>query len=221
LPGLLIVFLVLAAIIGAVFYYRAEQKRQARLRKWAAGHAWSFNAGPLGDWDQRYTGIKVFDKGHSREGKNIITGRFQGHPVTLFDYKYVTGHGKNRTTHNRGVVILACEFPTVPLHIRREHAFDKVGEFFGADDIDFESAEFSRKFFVKSGDRKWAYDVIHTRTMEYLLSAPSFTIEFGYGEIAVYKTGRCDPGRYEDAVRMAAKLHDLVPDYVIKEMKGI
>ena len=38
-------------------------------------------------------------------------------------------------------------------------------------------------------DRKWAYDVIHTRTMEYLLQAPSFTIEFGFGEIAVYKTG--------------------------------
>ena len=221
MPDVLFPVLVVVAIIGAVFYYRAEQKRKARMRHWAAGHGWSFSDGPRSDWHRQYTGIQVFDKGHSREGKNIIMGRFQGHAVTLCDYRYVTGHGKHRTTHTRGVVILACEFPTIPLHIRREHVFDKVGEFLGADDIDFESVEFSRKFFVKSADRKWAYDVIHTRTMEYLLTAPSFTVEFGYGEIVVYKNGRFDPAGYQEAVKMAATLHDLVPAYVIKEMKGL
>jgi hypothetical protein len=130
------------------------------------------------------------------------------------------GHGKNRSTHNRGVVILHCDFPTVPLFIRRESPLDRVGEFFGADDIDFESSEFSRRFFVKSSDRKWAYDVIHTRTMEYLMKAPAFTIEFGFGEIAIYKNGWFDLDRYEQALKLAWDLYEMIPDFVVRQMKG-
>ncbi|MCK9997461.1 MAG: hypothetical protein KAH56_14395, partial [Candidatus Krumholzibacteria bacterium] len=162
-----------------------------------------------------------FQKGHSRHAKNIIKGEFNGRSVTLMDYRYTVGHGKNRSTHNRGVVLLACDFPTVPLFIRRENPLDRVGEFFGADDIDFESAEFSRKFFVKSADRKWAYDVVHTRTMEYLMKSPScFTIEFGFGEIAIYQNGWCGTDNYEKALEMAWDLHELIPDYVVRQMKG-
>jgi hypothetical protein len=169
---------------------------------------------------KEFPGLKVFQKGHSRSSKNIIQGQYEGHPVTLMDYKYVTGHGKNRSTHNRGVLILHCDFPTVPLSIRRENPLNRVGEFFGADDIDFESAEFSRKFYVKSSDRKWAFDVIHTRTMEYLLKAPPFTIEFGFGEVAVYKTGHFDPAGYDRALKMLHRMRELIPDFVVRQMKG-
>ena len=85
--------------------------------------------------------------------------------MTLMDYQYTTGSGKNRSTHNKGLVIIGCDHPTIPLQIRRENPFDKVGEFLGMDDIDFESAEFSRKFYVKSSDRKSAYDVINARSI--------------------------------------------------------
>ncbi len=101
--------------------------------------------------------------------------------MTCLDWQFVTGSGKNRQTHRHAVVIVETGLPVIPLEIRREHLLDKVGEFLGHDDIDFESAEFSRTFHVTAADRKWAYDVIHTRTMEYLLQAPPFTIAFGFG----------------------------------------
>ena len=63
--------------------------------------------------------------------------------------------------------------------IRAEHWGDKLVQAIGFDDIDFESAEFSRKFFVKSPDKRWAYDVIHQETMDYLLQAPDAAVEFG------------------------------------------
>jgi len=220
MPPVLVIIIIILVGIGIFLSWKAEQKRREALLLWATGRGWNLAPGGKASMDREFPGIKLFQRGHSRVAKNIITGRFQGREVTLMDYRYVVGHGKNRSTHRRGVVILHCDFPTVPLAIRRENPLDRVGEFFGADDIDFESAEFSRKFYVKSADRKWAFDVVHTRTMEYLLTAPALTIEFGFGEIAVYKTGRCDTEAYETALEMAGKLYELIPDYVVRQMKG-
>jgi hypothetical protein len=215
---IILIFLAIGAV--GFFAWQEEKKRREILFAWAHQKGWRLGAAKVKGMHQDYAGLQVFQKGHSRSARNIITGEYHGRPVTLMDYRYVVGHGKNRSTHNRGVVVLKCDFPTVPMFIRRESPLDRVGEFFGADDIDFESSEFSRKFFVKSNDRKWAYDIIHTRTMEYLLGSPSFTIEFGFGEIAIYKTGWCDTEKYEQALKLAWDLYELIPDFVIRQMKG-
>jgi hypothetical protein len=220
-PPIVIIIIILLAI-GVIGFlsWQQDKKRREALRQWAKQRGWHLTHLRVRSMHRDYPALKVFQNGHSRYAKNIIKGELHGRPVTMMDYRYTTGHGKNRSTHNRGVVILACDFPTVPLFIRRENPLDRVGEFFGADDIDFESSEFSRKFFVKSSDRKWAYDVIHTRTMDYLMKAPSFTIEFGFGEIAVYQSGWCGTDRYEKALEMAWDMHELIPDYVVRQMKG-
>jgi len=219
-PIIIIIIIILAIGVVGFFAWQEEKKRREALLAWAHQRGWRLVSAKSKSMHQDYPGLKVFQKGHSRYAKNIIKGEVHGRPVTMMDYRYVVGHGKNRSTHNRGLVILQTDFPTVPMFIRRESALDRVGEFFGADDIDFESSEFSRKFYVKSNDRKWAYDVIHTRTMEYLMRAPSFTIEFGLGEIAVYKTGWCDTDRYDKALELLWDLHELIPDYVVRQMKG-
>ncbi len=215
-------FLIIGIMTAVMIYaWRREKKRRQILLGWAKRNNWHFRPEKRSDMDSEYPGIKLFDQGHTRQARNIITGHFQGMPVSCLDYQYVTGSGKNRSTHSFGVVLLQVDHPLIPLQIRRENILDKVGEFLGVDDIDFESAEFSRKFFVKSPDKKWAYDVVHARTMEYLLAAPSFfNFEFGHNEIMVYKGGHCDPGQYEQAVDLAEALYDLIPDYVRQQMKG-
>jgi len=220
LPPILFAVFVFLLIIAAVYAWRQEQKRREALRQWCARHGWSMLGHSRNDWTPRYPGIELFDKGRGRDGDNIITGHFRGRAVTLLDYEYVTGSGRSRHTHRFGVVLMETGFPVIPLRIRREHLFDKVGEFLGGGDIDFESAEFSRTFHVSSSDRKWAYDVIHARTMEYLLEAVPLNIEFGFGEVAVYKEGRSTPAEYEAQVEMAHKLIDLIPEYVVRQMKG-
>ncbi len=217
---IVMVLIVLALItLGIVFWYN-DQKRQEAIRAWVHQRNWKISRDKRKGWDRELPGLKVFGKGHSRWGKNVITGTFHDRPITLLDYNYTTGHGKNRSTHRVGVAVLHCDFPTIPLFIRRENPFDKVGEFLGMDDIDFESVEFSRKFYVKSSDKKWAFDIIHTRTMEYLLSAPSFTIEYGFAEIAVYRNGWCNAEKFEEALDVVWNLYNLTPDFVIQQMKG-
>lgn len=218
---LLIIVVMVLVLAGGAYAWWAEQKRRAKLTAWAQRHNWSFRPDKRRGLDNDFPAIKLFDRGHSRFGRNVVTGHFQGFPVTCLDYQYTTGSGKNRTTHRYGVAIVEVDHPVIPLEIRREHLFDKVGEFLGMDDIDFESAEFSRKFYVKSHDRKWAYDVIHSRTMEYLLQSPgNFSIVFGHNEIVVHKGGSCAPEQYEQAVTLACDLFKLIPDFVREQMKG-
>ena len=213
-------FIILGVIgIGIYSWYRDRKRREALL-VWVHSKGWRLQSGKLGRLNHEYPSLKFFDKGHSRKAKNVITGEYEGCPVRLMDYQYTTGSGKNRSTHSVGVVIMQTGFPVIPLTIRRENPLDKVGEFFGADDIDFESAEFSRKFYVKSSDRKWAYDVIHQRAMDYLLAAPSYNIAFGSFELAVTKNGNFGPAGYEEALALAKGLYDLIPDYVVQQMKG-
>jgi len=214
------VIILLAAVAFGIYWWRQEQKRREALMAWAASRRWSFLRQGIAGLGSRYPGIKLFDKGHSRGNGNAVRGELDGHPVLCLDYKYVTGSGKNRSTHRSGVVILETGYPTIPLQIRRENPLDRVGEFFGHDDIDFESAEFSRRFHVTSADRKWAYDIIHARTIEYLMGAPSVSIEFGMGEIAVYTGGYNSPPEHETCLEVARRLLEMVPDYVVRQMRG-
>ena len=220
MPPILIVLIIMAVLALGAVAWRQEVKRRQAVRAWVLRRHWHLAPDKRRGWDREYPGIKLFGRGHSRSGRGVIKGAWHERPVTLLDYTYVTGSGKNRQTHKYGVVILHCDFPTIPLQLRRENPLDKIGEFVGLDDIDFESAEFSRKFYVKSSDRKWAYDVIHPRTMEFLLQSPSFELEFGMAELAVYKRGWFAPDAYEQALDLAWGIYDRIPDYVVRSMKG-
>ena len=95
-----------------------------------------------------------------------------------------------------------------------------MGEFFGHDDINFESSEFSRRFHVSASDRKWAYDVITQRTMDYLLELPPVTIELGFAEIAVYVGGSLSGEKCQTGLKIAREFLDLIPADVLAQLKG-
>jgi hypothetical protein len=91
-----------------------------------------------------------------------------------------SGKSRRTTTHEFSYVIVDLPYERLPtLFIRREGIFDAVAGAFGFDDIDFESAEFSKRFHVKSDDKRFAYDVIHPAMIEFLLAgdAPMIDVE--------------------------------------------
>lgn len=111
--------------------------------------------------------------------------------------------------------------PLKPLYIRPEGLWDQILEFVGFDDINFESAEFSRRFYVKGPDKRWAYDVLHPRTMEFLLGMPSFHVQFDEGHVMVWGTKRLDPwGDLELAVEVGVGLLERLPEYLVRQQEG-
>lgn len=205
----------------AIVAWKKDQDRQEAVRSWALARGWRAWPGGEGGPLHEHPALSILQRGHSRRCGCLVRGELGGRPLALFDYRFVTGHGKNRTTHSYALAVLDLPFPVRPLRVRPEHAFDKVGEFLGADDIDFESAEFSARFHVSADDRKWAYDFIDARMMEFLLAAPrGFAIELGSHEIATFRRGHARPQDYEQAIALLEGVRDRIPAWVIREQRG-
>jgi len=215
--SLFIIVFIIVIVAVIVMGYLSSAKRRKELLAWAASHGLSFTSDKEHGMDSRFSAFKCLQQGDSRYAYNITTGDWKGLAFLGFDYHYVTGSGKNRSTHNFSAVVLGSPVPLKPLYIRREGFFDKITEFFGLDDIDFESAEFSRKFYVKAQDKRWAYDVIHQRMMEYLLSAPEFTLQFDFGAVIAWRNKCLDPEEFESAAELIRGMYDRLPDYVLKQ----
>jgi hypothetical protein len=217
---LFIALIVVLVIFGAV---HAERRRK-ELRAWARSRRMSFRARPDYSIDNRYPEFDCFRRGDNRYAHNIMHGTREGRGAWAMDYHYETtsrdSDGDESTTHHHfSAILLEVDLPLRPLFIRPEGFFDKIGEFFGLDDIDFESAEFSRKFFVKSKDKRWAFDVIQQTTMEFLLASPRYTIQFGDRVIAAWNVSTFDPADFEAAFQVVEGILDRLPESLLREMR--
>ncbi|HEY3562274.1 MAG TPA: hypothetical protein VGL05_32625 [Kribbella sp.] len=122
--------------------------------------------------------------GSHHRTEDVIRGRDgDGPPFVAFKHHWQTTHTESSTdangnTHTRTVTdhhveaILGFQLPIPmpPLTVGRKG-------FSGG--IEFESEAFNKQFAIFAQDRKYAYDVIHPRQMEYLMAAqgPEFRIE--------------------------------------------
>ena len=218
-----LVVLGIIAVIGiGVLAYRARQAQIRALTAWANRHGCRYQNIKDRSVDDRYPEFGCFHQGHSRYASDPITGEWNGRQIELGKYHYTTGSGKNQTHHSFTYFVLRGDLPLQPLTIRPENVLDKLAGVFGFDDIDFESAEFSKRFLVKAKDRKWAYDVLHTRAMEHLLDHRRSAIEFSGYDAMIHLSGRTlKLEGFEATIAILEQLLDMLPAYVVEQQKGI
>lgn len=208
-----------------ILSFYLEAKRRKELLAWAQSKGLIFSAGKNYGMETRFPELSALRQGENRYACNVMEGDWAGRPVTAFDYHYEThshdSKGRRQTHHhNFSTVVIGSSLPLKQLFIRPEGLFDKVAEFFGIDDIDFESAEFSRKFYVKAEDRRWAYDVIHQRTMQFLLDMPRFTIQFAPFRVFAWRNATFKVADFEAAAEVLRGMLDRLPDYLVKQLQG-
>lgn len=225
---ILVLIVIVVAVIGlAVWNRRLRDRRRKELAEWARLNEFGFL--PAEDYSigSHYQFFKCLQRGDNRYGYNIMEGISGKRVVCAFDYHYETHSSDskgNRQTHHHhfSAVVVEAGLPLKPLFIRPEGFLDKVTEFVGFDDIDFESAEFSKRFFVKSPDRRWAYDVLHQATMELMLCYPRFSIDFQVSQIMAYWDNKTfSLGDFGSALKVVTGILDGLPDSVVRELKGI
>jgi hypothetical protein len=221
-----LVFVAIAGVIIAlaIWSHKVAEKRKLAIAAWAATRGLSFTRNRDAAMGSRYE-FGCLNEGDNRYAHNISRGRIDGHDVCAFDYHYQTysrnSKGQRQTHHHHfSVAIVETPLHLKPLSIREENFFDKVGEFVGFDDIDFELAEFSRAFHVKSGDRKWAFDVLHQESMEFLLASPRYLIEFQGNCVMARRRSTFKPEDFDPAFQVSTGLLAKLPKSVLQELGG-
>lgn len=98
--------------------------------------------------------IHLFTQGRSQEARNVLTGSAGGFEAMVFDFKYVTGHGRNQRENVQTVAAFRCSGARLPdFQLGPESIFHKIGARFGYQDIDFDSSPgFSQRFLLRGAD---------------------------------------------------------------------
>ena len=205
--GQFLVILLAALLLGLLAYGRSLQDRERREALATVAWRLGLDFDPRADRSiHRRFSHSLFKKGSARQASNRIFGVLDigGYRirVRMADYRYDTGSGKSRQTHRISFACFQLPFVGTPdLLIRKEGLGDKLLGGMGFDDIDFESEEFSRRFWVTSGDKRHAYDVVHPGMMEFLLEGPTPHVEIADDVCLILEgTRRWDPDTFEGAI---------------------
>jgi hypothetical protein len=216
---LIIIGVVAVIIIAAILGQMAARKRQDAMRARADRLGLRFVASEDRGLAQRFQFLDKLRVGDNRYAFNVLSGNYQSHDVMAFDFHYEThstdSKGHRQTHHHYFsffILLLGVWLPE--LTIAREGFFSKVAQALGYDDIDFESHEFSRKFLVRSKDKKFAYDVCNARMMEYLLANDDLTIEIEAQAMAISFNSRLSPEQIESNLNRLIAVRSLMPDYL-------
>ena len=210
----------IAIIALGIFGYMQEKKRGEALALIARQLGLSFSPHKDRSLASQYGFLDRLRAGSNRYCYNVMRGvGKKGEHVCLFDYHYETksrdSEGRTKTNHHYYSVytlIMPKSFPE--LIIEPEGFFAKIAQAFGFDDIDFESHEFSRRYKVKSPDKKFAYDVCNAQMIDYLLNQEKLAIELEGNTLAMTFGGRMKPENVAYNYDRLHKIRSLMPDYL-------
>lgn len=224
--------MVAMAIVGGAMSRRRQRERDEALAGWAQGRRLGFRREASASLDARYPQFACLQVGDRRRTKRLMEGEADGRRVRCFDHHYRTkrtvtehsggGRGQPRSTRTRTVyehhrfsaVVVETDFPLPRLLVRPEGMADRVSSFFGRNDLDFESAAFSRRYHVSADEPKWAYDVLDARTLQRLMDLPDHTLEMGGSALLVLRRqATLGPSGFDDALAAADALLDGVPGF--------
>lgn len=215
--GWIALLIVAISIVVAILAWYAAERRRKALAEFAQANGFEFRGHP-GDHHDQYESFTPFGRGNNRRSSNLISGQRDGVQWEMFDYRFTTGSGKNKSTHHAGIVLARVPLYLPKMGIRPEGIFDKLASVVGFDDIDFESAEFSRKFHVNCADRKTAYDLIHPQMIEYLLSQPAQDWQISGPVILLHRSRHYEPGEMSAAMSLIAGFVERIPEYVREDL---
>ncbi len=160
--------------------------------------------------------------GFGHETVKVVHGDNGGLPVDGFIHRWKTQRTETYTdsegrTQTRTVT---DEHSEVICAVRMPFAWPmlSVGGGWGGERVKFESEEFNDRFTVRTADAKFAYDVLHPRTMEFLMheQPPGFRIDHDVMRFSVNKHDSEAIGRCAD---FAHAFFGRVPSFVWKNLQ--
>jgi hypothetical protein len=180
-----------AAVAGTVVYLsrRGRMKRADEMARVAAELRLAFT--PEGDETTMaaHAGLHLFSHGRSKKVRNLMRGSVHDSSVSIFDYQYTVGGGKNQHTYRQTVVSVQKEGRSLPaFSMRPENLFHKLGSMMGYQDIDFESNPvFSKKYLLRGPDEAAIRSAFTSRVLTFLEAGSGLCVEADGRTIIVFR----------------------------------
>jgi hypothetical protein len=131
----------------------------------------------------------LMNKGRKGQLTNVCAGGTDEVRLWIFDYRFITGHGKHRRVHRQTAVAMESAVLDVPeFRMRPERMFDRVGQMLGLQDIDFEGhLQFSQQFVLQSEMAEATRDFFDTGLLDFFADRPGWSFETRAGSFVVYR----------------------------------
>lgn len=221
-PQIFIIIGIVAFICAMVYFshLQAKQRREA-FERLAVELGFRFYSQKDYNFAARFGFLEHMDDGHKRYAFNRMSGDVDGQQVNIFDYHFETysrdSKGR-RTTHHHYFSIFTLSLPAAfpELNIEREGFFSKIGQALGFDDIDFESLEFSKRYKVKSRDKKFAYDFCNAQMIDFLLRQRDLIIEVDGNTLALSFRGKLSIEAIRPNYQRLLEIRSLMPNYLFE-----
>lgn len=181
----------IVVLIGGIIYahQQYEKARMEQFRSVAAELGLDFY--PAGDpvVMEAIGHLRLFNQGHGRKTKNMISGQSDDIGIAIFGYRYVTGGGNNQQTHHQTVISFQSPNLSLPeFELRPEHFFHKLGQALGYTDIDFETHPvFSKRFLLRGPDEAAIREFFKPELLEFFESRQGISLEASGDRLIYYR----------------------------------
>ena len=191
LLGMGAVFFGAGAISAVSFGIVAPQLRRRRteaLRQAASTLALTFLEEDKMLEQEAFFQFPLFQRGSSREIRNILCKDSATGKTILFDYDFQEVSGKNSSQYCQTVAAFHLPNRNLPqFSLRPENVFDKIGEFFGRQDIDFESyPEFSKVYLLQGQLEPAIRKAFNFEVLQFFSQNPGWWLEGGGEWLVIY-----------------------------------
>lgn len=214
ISGRPMLLILLAAATFLVIAVVAHMKRRKELEEAARDLGLEFVPDP-GRFDRALRAFDAMGAGSNPRWGDMLRGAYRGRPVRCFDFRYSVQQGKSRTTQHVGVILVEVPRHWPRVSVTPETFLHKAADALGMDDLDFESQEFSDRYWVRAEDARFAYALLHPRALELLLEPGVERIEIRDGLMCLWKPGRFGAKELRPALERASRLLDLAPSFLL------
>ena len=210
---------VIAGIFWGLRQKRAERTRTLDLQTLATRLKFdNFNPNRDEGFAMGWGFLSRLAQGQERYAFNILRGTYHEQALFVFDHHYQTGSSKSREEHYGTILMLIVKeaFPKVMIGHEKEGLLAKAAAALLGDEkeIKFESAEFSRIYCVRSGDKRFAYDICNPQMMEYLLANRGLEIEIQGPVISLAFEPQLPVGQIEFNLQRLVEIRSRLPQYL-------
>ena len=164
---------------------------------------------------ERLGDFSLFKRGRRKRTGNVLTGDAGDVKISIFDYRYTTGHGKHKRVNRQTVVLLESANIQAPeFSMRQQGFFDKFGKVLGFQDIDFDShPKFSKMFVLQGPDEGAVREFFNPSLLEFFETQEKVSVEGGYGRILTYSARKIlHPEEVKDGLAKAYEVYGHIVD---------